>query len=124
MVERCRQAGLGVAIASSADRVKIVANLLKIGLPVENWNALVTGEDVRRRKPAPEIFLTAATRLGRAPAECTVVEDALNGVAAAKAAGMRCIAVAQTFGAERLLEADLVRSTIGEVTLGDLRGAA
>jgi beta-phosphoglucomutase len=50
-----------------------------------------------------------------------VVEDAVNGIQAAKAAGMRCIAVAQTFPAERLSEADLVRETIAQVRLSDLQ---
>lgn len=50
-----------------------------------------------------------------------VVEDAVNGVQAARAAGMRCIAVAQTFSAEHLREADMVKARIGDVTLADLR---
>jgi beta-phosphoglucomutase-like phosphatase (HAD superfamily) len=91
-------------------------------LPIETWPAVVTAEDVERRKPDPALFLKAAERLGVAPAECTVVEDAVNGIAAAKAAGMRCVAVASTFSAELLVQADLVRTSIAEVTTGDLLG--
>jgi len=58
-----------------------------------------------------------------APAQCTVVEDAVNGVQAAKAAGMRCVAVAQTFPAAQLQSADLVRPVIAGVSLADLTGA-
>ncbi len=122
LVNACRGAGWRCAIASSADRVKVDANLRKIGLPFPSWQVVVTAEDVARRKPDPMIFLKASERLGVAPADCTVVEDALNGVAAAKAAGMRCVAVATTFPAEQLSQADVVRATLAEVTLADLLG--
>lgn len=120
LVRTCRRAGLKVAVASSADAIKIVANLRQIGLPPEDWDALVTAEDVVHKKPAPDIFLAAARQLEVNPTQCVVIEDAVNGVQAAKAAGMRCVAVAQTFPAERLGLADLVRSSIRKVTLDDL----
>jgi HAD superfamily hydrolase (TIGR01509 family) len=122
LVHTCRRASLKVAVASSADRIKVAANLEKIGLPVASWDAVVTGEDVRAKKPAPEIFLSAASKLNLKPAECVVVEDAVNGVQAAKAASMRCVAVAQTFAPERLHEADLVRPNISGVSVADLSG--
>jgi beta-phosphoglucomutase len=124
LVRACRQAGLRLAVASSADKVKIVANLRQIGLPPETWDAVVTGEDVAAKKPAPDIFLAAAGKFGLVPAECAVVEDAVNGVQAAKAAGMRCIAVAQTFPAAQLQCADVVRPDIASVSVTDLAGAA
>jgi len=120
LVLACRQARLRVAVASSADTIKVVANLQKIGLPLEFWDAVVTGEQVKHKKPAPDIFLSAAQNLGVKPAACVVVEDAINGIQAAKAAGMRCIAVAQTFPAERLQEADILRDKISQVRLSDL----
>jgi beta-phosphoglucomutase len=123
LVLACRKAGFKTAVASSADPIKINANLNKIGLPPEGWDALVTGEDVENRKPAPDIFLATARRLSLEPECCVVVEDAVNGVQAAKAARMRCIAVAQTFRAEQLGLADLVRDIIGAVTVADLRGS-
>jgi len=121
-VSACRRAGLKTAVASSADRIKITANLRKIGLPPESWDAIVTGEDVTRTKPDPEIFLAAARLLRLDPCDCTVVEDAPNGIQAAKAAGMRCVAVAQTFPARQLIAADLVRAALAAVTVADLRG--
>ncbi|MGO8679120.1 MAG: HAD-IA family hydrolase [Limisphaerales bacterium] len=123
LVRACRAAGLRLALASSADEVKVAANLRQIGLPPETWDCVLTGQAVKARKPAPDIFLAAAARLGLAPAQCVVVEDAVNGVQAAKAAGMRCVAVAQTFPPEELAAADLVRLTIAEVTVGNLEGA-
>lgn len=122
LVRTCRAAGLKTAVASSADRIKIDANLHKIGLPPEGWDAIVTGEDVEHKKPAPDIFLAAARKLGLETVACVVVEDAVNGVQAAKAAGMRCIAVAQSFPADRLGQADLVRERILQVTMADLLG--
>ena len=124
LVQSCRRASLRVAVASSADRIKVAANLLKIGLAIESWDGVVVGEDVTVKKPAPDIFLMAASRLGLKPPQCVVVEDAVNGVQAAKAAGMRCVAVAQTFGVDRLQEADVVRAGIGDVSLSDLLGAS
>jgi beta-phosphoglucomutase len=123
LVRRCQAAGLKVAVASSADLIKIEANLHKIGLPPAEWGAIVCAEDVTDKKPAPDIFLAAARKLGAAPAECVVIEDAVNGIEAAKAAGMRCVAVAQTFVTGKLTAADLVRPTVKHVTLEDLRAA-
>ncbi len=120
LIRACREAGLRVAVASGADAIKVTANLKKIALPPDTWDVVLTGESVTRNKPAPDIFLLAAQKLGVLPSECTVVEDAVNGVRAAKAAGMRCIAVAHTFAAERLHEADVVREMIAQVTVSDL----
>ena len=124
LVEQCPAAGLREAVASSADLIKIEANLGKIGLPSRRWDAVVSAEDVVHKKPAPDIFLAAARKLGLPPAECVVVEDAINGIQAAKAAGMRCVAVAQSFAADQLGLADLVRPGIAAVSLADLTGSA
>lgn len=120
LVHSCRRSQLQVAVASSADQIKVFANLRKIGLPPEFWDVVITGEHVTRKKPAPDIFLAAAQSLGIKPEECVVIEDAVNGIQAAKAAGMRCIALAQTFPAERLQEADLVLEKISQVRIQDL----
>jgi HAD superfamily hydrolase (TIGR01509 family) len=120
LVNKCRQAGLLVAVASSADKIKVSANLNKIGLPFEAWDTVITGEQVKKKKPAPDIFLTTAQNISVKPQECVVVEDAVNGIQAAKAAGMRCVAVAQTFPAEKLQGADVVRDKILDVQLSDL----
>jgi beta-phosphoglucomutase len=120
LFQDCRDAGLRLAVASSADRAKVLANLEKIELPEKMWDAVVAGENVVHKKPAPDIFLFAAQELGVEPAACAVVEDAVNGIQAAKAAGMRCVAVAQTFPAERLQEADVVRGGVIDILLSDL----
>jgi beta-phosphoglucomutase len=120
LARKAKEIGLKIAVASSADSIKIEANLRNIGLPPGEWDAVVCAEDVEHKKPAPDIFLAAARQLGVAPAECVVIEDAVNGIQAAKAAGMRCVAVAQSFAADKLQQADLVRGTIADVRLADL----
>jgi len=120
LVRECRVAGLLIAVVSSADKIKVTANLEKIGLPVEFWDAVIWGEDVKKKKPAPDIFLFAAKKLGVQAADCVVVEDAVNGVQAAKAAEMRCVAVATTFEAKKLQQADVVRERISDIALSDV----
>lgn len=123
-VHQCRAAGLRLAVASSADLIKIHANLRQIGLPPDVWDAVVSAEDAVHKKPAPDLFLAAARKLALTPAQCVVIEDAVNGVQAAKAAGMRCLAVAQSFPAAQLSQADLVRPGIGDLRLADLTDPA
>ena len=122
LVRACRNAGLKVAVASSADRIKLNANLRKIDLPPEMWDVIVTAEDVAHKKPAPDLFLAATRKLGLTPEQCVVIEDAVNDVQAAKVAGMRCVAVAQSFPSEQLQAADLVKGRISDVLLADLVG--
>jgi HAD superfamily hydrolase (TIGR01509 family) len=120
LAHACRAAGLRIAVASSADLIKVRANLEAIELLLDVWDAVVVGEDVLHKKPAPDIFLSAARKLDARPPECVVVEDAINGIQAAHAAGMRCVAVATTFPLEQLQEANVVRERISAVLLSDL----
>jgi len=113
-IGRCRSRGLKLALATSADRVKMLINLREIALPPETFNAAVNGLEVPRKKPAPDIFILAAERLGLAPAECLVVEDAVNGVAAARAAGARCLALTTSFTREQLAGADFFAADLAE----------
>jgi HAD superfamily hydrolase (TIGR01509 family) len=122
LVDRLRHHGVALAVASSADRIKVEANLAAIQLPLQSFAVVVAGEDVDRKKPAPDIYLYAASRLALAPGDCCVVEDAVHGVQAAKAAGMRCVAVEQSFPATTLQAAapDCIRAGIRDITLPDL----
>lgn len=104
-ITTCRKQGLPLAVATSADRIKLDGNLLELGLAKNTFDATVTGSEVTRPKPAPDLFLEAARRLGQEPADCLVLEDALSGIEAAHAAGMRCLAVATSFPASALREA-------------------
>nr|WP_256368977.1 HAD-IA family hydrolase [Aquisphaera insulae] len=104
-VGRCRDRGLRLAVASSADRMKVEGNLGVLGLPPGTFEAVVVGEDIVRKKPAPDIFQEAARRLGLDPASCLVVEDAVSGVQAAKAAGSLCLGLTTSFAADVLTAA-------------------
>jgi len=105
-IGRCRTLGKKIAVASSADRRKVEGNLREIGLEWSSFDTVVCGEDVVRKKPDPEIFLLAAKRLNLPAAECLVVEDAVSGVAAAKAAGAKCLALTTSFAREQLSGSD------------------
>ncbi len=84
------------AVASSGVRRYVEAVLRSIGA-VERFEVVVTADDVANGKPAPDAFLRAAERLGVKPQACLVLEDAPNGIASARAAGMRCVAVPNDF---------------------------
>lgn len=108
-----------VGIATSSTREKSEAVLRSASVPYTEL-VYVTGSDVVNKKPHPELFLTAAEKLGIAPDLCTVIEDAPNGVEAAHAAGCRCIAVTNSAGREKLKEADRVVDTLVDVDLQSL----
>ena len=105
-----------VGIATSSTREKSEAVLKSARVPYTQV-VYVTGSDVKNKKPDPELFETAAERLGLAPSRCVVIEDAPDGIAAAKAAGCRCIAVTNSACAEKLEAADRVVSTSVDVGL-------
>ncbi len=109
--------GIKIALASAADAVKVTCNLECIGVDKSMFSALVTGSDVKHKKPHPEIFLTAAANAGFAPNNTLVVEDALSGVKAAKAAGMRCLALTTSFAEPELRDAgaDFVAHTLTDI---------
>jgi len=101
-IARCRQLGIRLAVATSADEIKMRGNLAEIGLPPETFDICVNGLEVARKKPDPEIFLLAIRRLGLEPGKCLIVEDASNGVRAGKATGANCLGLTTTFSAAEL----------------------
>lgn len=105
-INKCRNKGLKIAVASSADKIKVLTNLLEIKLLPETFDVIINGLDVKNKKPDPEIFLKAASKMNLTPESCLVVEDAVSGVAAAKAAGAKCLALTTTFPKEKLKGAD------------------
>ena len=106
LLKLLKEKEIPMALASSADRIKVDANLKSAEIPMRLFNAIISGENVERKKPAPDVFLKAAQAMGVNPVNCVVVEDAVNGIAAAKAAGMKCIAVVSSFPREQLVEAN------------------
>jgi beta-phosphoglucomutase len=96
--------GAVLAVGSSAPPENV--DLVLDGASLRrSFSAVVNGNDVRRGKPAPDVFLLAGDRLGTAPERCAVIEDAPAGIRAARAAGMTAIGVATTHTAEQLMAA-------------------
>ena len=92
LVTRLRELGVPLGLASNSPRFLADDALATAGL-ADAFDAIVTADDVEHPKPAPDIYLMACDRLGVAPAEALALEDSVSGVAAAKAAGLTCIAV-------------------------------
>ena len=109
-----------LAIASGALRHEIEFILEGAGVR-SAFNIIVSAEDVSEGKPNPECFIKALDRLNEisshpiTTAECLVIEDSIAGVEAAKAAGIRCVAVTNTYGPERLTMADVVVKSLSEL---------
>ena len=90
VLARLRQNGVRVALASASKKVWVDATLSALRLR-EFFEVVVCGDEVEHGKPSPDVFLLAATRLGVPPERCVVIEDAPNGILAAKRAGMTAI---------------------------------
>ena len=114
-IEKCRRRGLKLAVASSADPPKVNINLEEIGIPASTFGTVVTGLDIEHKKPSPDIFLKAAENLGVDASECLVIEDAISGVAAGKAAGAKVLALTTSFSREELSEADWISGLLTDV---------
>ena len=104
MLTALHQNGLVLAVCSAADLRKVRYNIKAIGVDETIFSALVTGSDVARKKPFPDIYLEGARRVGIDPKDCLVVEDAVSGIQAAHAAGMDAVGVPTTFSKEELTE--------------------
>jgi beta-phosphoglucomutase len=122
LLEQLDAAGVPIAVASSGSRNRVERTLKTFGL-LGRFRAIVTAEDVAKGKPDPALFHLAASRLRVAADQILVCEDAVAGVAAAKAAGMKCMAIAAN-GRRKLLQeagADLVIEDFTQTGLNDAR---
>ena len=114
-IDKCHSRGLKLAVASSADPPKVEINLAEIGIPLSTFGTVVTGLDIEHKKPSPDIFLKAAENLGVDASECLVIEDAISGVAAGKAAGAKVLALTTSFSVEELSAADWIAGQLSDV---------
>ncbi len=121
LIKSLKEHGFSQALASSApvENIQLILGSLDIK---DCFRAIVSGREVKEGKPSPQGFLLAAKKLGIVPGSCIVIEDAVAGVAAAKRAGMRCLAVTNTHPRTSLTEADLVVDTLEAVGVNDLEG--
>jgi beta-phosphoglucomutase len=114
LVEHLHSLGFKQAIASSAPRgnIDIIVRLMPMG---EHFQAVVSSEQIRHGKPAPDIILRAAEDLELDPSRCVVFEDAPAGVQAGRSAGCKVIALVAAFEAQALHQADLIVDSFDEV---------
>ncbi len=118
LLSALRAAGIPAAVASSSRNARPLLERLGI-MPL--LKAVVDGSEVAAAKPAPDLFLLAAAKLGLLPAQCVVVEDAEAGVVAAHAGGMRCIGIGTP---ARVGAAEHVVAGVAEITVALLRDLA
>ena len=112
-----KENSIPAAIASSSpiDFINIVVEKFKIR---DYFQYIVSGEEVENGKPAPDIYIETAKKLGFDPKDCTVIEDSKNGVQAAKSAGMKCIGFANVnSGNQDLSKADIIVDSIKEINI-------
>lgn len=115
LLERIKQAGYEIGLASSSSMKMIEASLGKLGIR-NYFKVAVSGADLPKSKPDPAVYLLAAEKLGVEPANCKVIEDATAGIAAAKDAGMYCIAYRNpNSGNQDLSRADEVVDNLDDV---------
>jgi HAD superfamily hydrolase (TIGR01509 family) len=116
-----RRRGFPVAVASSSVRERLDRTLASAGIAFE---ISIAGDEIEHGKPAPDMFLAAAERLGLEPAECVAVEDSAPGVAAGRAAGIPTLGVCRVPGTEALLAAaDRVVNRVRAAEILALSGA-
>jgi beta-phosphoglucomutase len=113
-LEVFKQSGIRQAIASSGSQENIDAVLDALGTR-RYLDEVVSGKDMSS-KPDPAVFLEASRQLGVKPKNCLVIEDAIAGVAGAKAAGMKCLAVTTTNRPEELSDSDLIMNNLESLT--------
>ncbi|NQT30474.1 MAG: beta-phosphoglucomutase family hydrolase [Candidatus Saganbacteria bacterium] len=117
LIDEMKAQGLKLAAASSSKNA--VRILKKIGL-YDAFDVNVSGADFKKGKPDPEIFLTAASKLGLKPDDCVVFEDANSGVLAAKRGGFLCVGIDRHNNASALSAADVIVSDISEIGLNQI----
>jgi HAD superfamily hydrolase (TIGR01509 family) len=123
LIAECQAKGTPMALASSAmsKNVNFIVDALNLRA---SFQVILSGDEVTRAKPYPEIYVKAAAKLGLQPPDCVAIEDSFVGIEAAKSAGMKCVGVASTFPARDLqaeTRADLVIPTLEALDLQALQ---
>lgn len=123
LLDEAKQSGIRAAVASSSSSDWVERWLEHHGIH-DRFDPICSRDHVERLKPAPDLFLLAAERMGVVPARCLVIEDSPNGVLAARSAGMRCVAVPNSVTRHLPMpEAEMVVESLEGLSLGEiLRG--
>lgn len=119
LIKELQSIGIRLALASS-NSIEIISIILEALAIIKYFDIIISSEDVKNPKPHPEIYLKALSGLGVTPENACVIEDMPACIAAVKAAGIHCIAVATNHSREKLKEADMVVNSISELTAQDV----
>lgn len=117
LLKKLKNNDISTAVASSSptEGIKLVLEKFRIE---DYFDNILSGENLKRGKPAPDIFLMTANKLNVEPKHCVVIEDSENGVKAARSAGMRCIGFQnKNSGNQDLSNADIIVNSIEEINL-------
>ncbi len=101
----------------SSSRLGFIKHIVEQIGEKDSFGAIIGAESVSRGKPDPEGFLKAAKILGIAPEQCLAIEDSIFGIKAAKSAGMKCVAVTNTYDRIFLLDADLIVESLAQLSI-------
>jgi len=123
ILEALSKCEIPYTLASSGSLKKIHFNLTRVNL-LDRFPIIISGEQMVRGKPHPDIFLKAAKKMNLAPESCVVIEDSLNGIEAAHRANMKCVAVEGTFPREKLTHADFIVESLGRIEVNTLQTLA
>ncbi|MGM5482412.1 MAG: HAD family hydrolase [Nanobdellota archaeon] len=109
-----KKLGYRIGLATMTPRIHVESTLGSNILELE-LDQIITDDDVSNPKPAPDVFLKCAEKLGKEPYQCVVVEDSLNGISAAKAAGMKAVAITNTTSKDKFVQADAIISSMKQL---------
>lgn len=118
LIDDLKEIGVKVAVISSSKNCKYILDKIKL---TKKLDVIITGNDITKGKPDPQVFLLASRKSKVKPQSCIVFEDAVLGVEAAKRAGMFCVGIDRYGDRERLKKADIVIKDAGEVTVKELQ---
>jgi len=119
LIKELKSKGIKIAAASSSRNCRLI---LKKARLIDLFDAVITGNDFKKGKPDPEIFLLSTSSLGLLPEEIVVFEDSKLGVIAAKAGSMRCVGIAREGDKDILAKADITVADLNEIDYEKLKG--
>ncbi|MEK6757680.1 MAG: HAD family phosphatase [Nanoarchaeota archaeon] len=117
LLNSLKKNGFKLAVATSSHKLRAYKLLEILGIK-NKFEVIITAEDVENHKPSPDVFLKAANKLNVDPKDCVVIEDAVNGIEAAKKGGMKAIALITKFHKrEDFSDADLIIKSLSELNI-------
>lgn len=120
LIEKIFKSSLKVGLVTSSNENQ-TSVILSSTNTRKYFDVVVTGDDVKNKKPNPECYVLVSKKLGIKPEHCLAIEDSVYGVTAAKKAGMKCIALTSTTHRKKLKDADLIVDSLNEIDLDTIK---